>query len=284
MIAIDHQKTFEEAFQILSANKISSAPVFDSNSNTLGLLDTSDLVVFIMNHPRPSLMEEFTNENPELNPFTKNVGEMVGKSGNPFIFFQLNTPIFEAILTFAKGHRRACILDNNGYISWILTQFSILSYLNDNALELFGSFLKNKVIDLSIIVPKVLCVETSEVTGRALAGLIKCSVSGIAVIDSKHRLKAEFSTQTLKGITKDTFSDLYLPVSDFLRKYPDRNSEKPITCGPKITLGELLKLIVKEKCHRVWVVSAMKQKLLGVITLSSVIASLSDKKKLLFQC
>eukprot|EP00456_Euglypha_rotunda_P071335 TRINITY_DN6367_c0_g1_i4.p1 TRINITY_DN6367_c0_g1~~TRINITY_DN6367_c0_g1_i4.p1 ORF type:complete len:127 (-),score=20.05 TRINITY_DN6367_c0_g1_i4:112-492(-) len=97
-------------------------------------------------------------------------------------------------------------------------------------------------------------------------------LSGIPVVDKTGDIVATLSASDLRGLTKETFKNLLLPVLDFLRLVHG-GSRPVISAQPESELGEVIRKFVFGRVHRAWIVK--NHKILGVISLSDVLAKLS---------
>lgn len=65
------------------------------------------------------------------------------------------------------------------------------------------------------------------------------------------------SVSDLRGITRQRFLNVLLPVNDFLSKCISQ--PPPITCSPQTKLSEIVQQCLDLHVHRVWAVNEKKQ-------------------------
>ncbi|CAG8638280.1 9609_t:CDS:2, partial [Paraglomus occultum] len=99
-------------------------------------------------------------------------------------------------------------------------------------------------------------------------------VSSMAVVDKQDgsiKLLDNLSASDIRHFTEDTMSDVFLPVSDYLKKV--RKSErKLVVCYEDTPLREVMELAVKNSVHRVWVIEQESEKPVGEISMTDMLA------------
>jgi len=72
-------------------------------------------------------------------------------------------------------------------------------------------------------------------------------------------------------MTNSDLSDLDIPILDYIRKAQGGQINKQVTVpnSTDVCIGDVIKLIIENKCHRVWVLEDNKP--VEVITLTDLI-------------
>lgn len=105
--------------------------------------------------------------------------------------------------------------------------------------------------------------------------IIEGELSALPVVDDQGKLIATLSSTDVRGLTKDNFHLILLPVTEFLLKVHNTSSLRtPITCTAEDSLATVIERIVQHKLHRIWVVDDDDHPI-GVIALSDIIRKFS---------
>jgi len=278
VIAMSGGLNVPQAYDFMERHGISSAPVYDEEGRTVGTIDSSDLMAFILISERPSFLQEVLRSTYDKDPFTKPVSAMIGASGrNQFTMVRAVDTVYSLLQVFSLGRPSACVLDHEDMISWVVSQSSLLAYI-DEYLNSAGVHLgRAQIVDLNVIVSKIPFVREAVRAGEAFVSLCIHQAQAAAVIDEKKHLIAEISSRCFRGLTKFTSAEFYLPIGTYMsqvHKASAKGWDEAVTCRATITFRELLNLIVTRKAHRVWVVEGRKNRVVGLITLTSIIRSL----------
>jgi CBS-domain-containing membrane protein len=278
VIAMSGGLNVPQAYDFMERHGISSAPVYDEEGRTVGTIDSSDLMAFILISERPSFLQEVLRSTYDKDPFTKPVSAMIGASGrNQFTMVRAVDTVYSLLQVFSLGRPSACVLDHEDMISWVVSQSSLLAYI-DEYLNSAGVHLgRAQIVDLNVIVSKIPFVRETVKAGEAFVSLCIHQAQAAAVIDEKRHLIAEISSRCFRGLTKFTSAEFYLPIGTYMsevHKASPKGWDEAVTCRATITFRELLNLIVTRKAHRVWVVEGRKNRVVGLITLTSIIRSL----------
>lgn len=278
VIAMSGGLNIPQAYDFMERHGISSAPVYDEEGRTVGTIDSSDLMAFILISERPSFLQEVLRSNYDKDPFAKPVSAMIGASGrNQFTMVRAADTVYSLLQVFSLGRPSACVLDHEDMISWVVSQSSLLAFIDEYLSSAGVNLGRAQVVDLNIIVSKVPYVRETVKAGESFVSLCIHQAQAAAVIDEKRHFVAEISSRCFRGLTKFNSAEFYLPIGRYMsevHKASEKGWDEAVTCRATITFRELLDLIGSRKAHRVWVVEGRKNKVVGLITLTSIIRSL----------
>merc|ERR1711974_316759 len=102
VIAMSGGLNIPQAYDFMERHGISSAPVYDEEGRTVGTIDSSDLMAFILISERPSFLQEVLRSNYDKDPFTKPVSAMIGASGrNQFTMVRAADTVYSLLQVFS---------------------------------------------------------------------------------------------------------------------------------------------------------------------------------------
>ncbi|KAI3429675.1 hypothetical protein D9Q98_005760 [Chlorella vulgaris] len=185
-----------------------------------------------------------------------------------------------------KVVHRIAVFEAHGEITNIISQTDVLRFLVSHLDEL-GPAANETLEDLGLLTgkPPVLSVDPHVPALLAYAQLAAQQVSGAPVVTASGEMIANLSISDLRSITAEQFGALALPVAEFLAVEhgtaylgysasasqhsrhpffasgnraggPAKGDIQLVTVRKETTLAELLKKIVDEKIHRVYVVQS----------------------------
>ncbi|KAJ3282291.1 hypothetical protein HK104_010971 [Borealophlyctis nickersoniae] len=102
-------------------------------------------------------------------------------------------------------------------------------------------------------------------------------LTSAAIVDTpenNHKLLASISKTDFKYVTRDTVSDLFQPVMDYLTKAQGGVVRSPLTVGKDATMGDVLAKCLEENVHGVWVVDPETGAPLGRVSLTDAMSCL----------
>ncbi len=118
---------------------------------------------------------------------------------------------------------------------------------------------------------------------QAFALMTAGMVTAVGVIDGAGSLIGNLSATDLKGLTRDAFHYLLVPVLTFLSSTyvaatatsaipVPRPRSNPVTVTPVASLGFVLETMTRENLHRVWVVdSDTTRRPVGIVSMTDLI-------------
>eukprot|EP00026_Physarum_polycephalum_P012538 Phypoly_transcript_12859.p1 GENE.Phypoly_transcript_12859~~Phypoly_transcript_12859.p1 ORF type:complete len:329 (+),score=37.16 Phypoly_transcript_12859:67-1053(+) len=276
--------------QVLNNNKILSAPVCDLSTQTLvGILSMADIalsLVPIIGHQalnRESLKRmEWNGEQFLQLTATKilSVSQVFGKFNEINYPIKINSPLVDVIKMFSKNVHRSPVLSEEGTLMNYLTQTELLSFLAQS-MYLLGDTASLSVETLGLCnFGKVISVKESAVVLDVVKLLSANNISAVPVVDDYGHLIANFSLSNLKGLKRETFSELLLPIADYLQLQRIKECEsfssldtnkalRPQTCKATDSFESTVYKIVATRVHRLWVVDD-QMKVTGVISVGDL--------------
>jgi len=152
----------------------------------------------------------------------------------------------------------------------ILSQSDVVRFLVKNSEKLGTNFLRATVSSLGLVAgsidSKIFAVEPLFNGFQWL--YLTPNPSALAVIDEYGKLMGTLSVSDVRGVPLNNIQDtLQMSVRDFLTQ---TNQKEQVTCVPDSTLSEVMKSLVDNQVHRVWVVD-QGGKPIGVVTLTDII-------------
>jgi len=184
------------------------------------------------------------------------------------------------------GTHRVLIVDDNQRVVNLITQSMFIQFFH-NHVDQLGEVAQCKVTEILTRTPITLLLSLKE-SEPAINGfdiLAKQRVSGLAVVDEKNgHLVDNLSIRDLRGIGTDgaSFWRLYDTVKNYKKKcrelFPDQTSKAVIAVVEDDSLAEVLKLMVSNLVHRVFVIASKDNPVpKNVITLTTVLRFLITK-------
>lgn len=253
------------ALRTLCENDILNAPVVDELNRYCGTIDMMQLLTFSLdiftNEFRPSRFSEdylakkrrFRNTSvSEILMRSREDGKSHSVHEDYSLFHVLET------MCLSSKHRLA-VVDSNNFVTGLVSQSMILRWLLNNIDDMAPSLKNAKCFDIR---PFNL-VTTIPISKRAIDAfkiLKNEGITGVAAVDTAGRVADVISCRDLRGINPDsnTFRFLWNTI-DFFKdqvreNYPDTPT-RPVTISPNSTLESILRTMVDNKIHRLFVVS-----------------------------
>eukprot|EP01132_Coremiostelium_polycephalum_P013615 gene13615-16571_t len=245
IITVSEQTTLNDILQVFNDNRIVSAPVLNSNGNIIAIIDMMDIEFVGLNLENqqkllsidPRKFSSILDAGGKL--FSdSSAGSILSNRPNKLLTVRETDPCSKAIEHFNDTITKLFILDERGEVVNLVSQSDLLQLVAQNI-----HFLEDT---------KFKPVESIGVCSK-----IKISFTSDTRI-------ANFSISNLKGLNKDNFSELMLPVLDYLqfqniKEKKNRlfclkeNSFHPISCFPSETIENAINKLVASKVHRLWV-------------------------------
>jgi len=133
--------------------------------------------------------------------------------------------------------------------------------------------LANKTVEeLGLGTKEVLSITNDKKVIEAFQQMIEKRVSGLGVIDGENHLIGQISSSDIKEISPNAglFKKIYLPIGDFCWRF--HKSLLVICCTFKDSLSSIVKKIIENKIHRIFIVEDFEsRKLSGIISLGDIL-------------
>jgi CBS domain-containing protein len=95
-------------------------------------------------------------------------------------------------------------------------------------------------------------------------------ISAVGVVDQSGVLIGNLSISNLRGLSKENFSCLLLPVMEYLRLQAGEQAKiLPYSVKSTNTFGDVVRILAEHKLHRVWVVDDFDRPQ-GLISLTDI--------------
>jgi len=309
IIVLHDTDNVHKALNTLIAANVHSAPVFNNQSDCLGLLDMFDLVTFLVHlfYKKAGIVDEDRGESALAAlakvTFTKHDLETkeVHESGIVARFMQ--HPI-KSLINYSKQNnyhpinekeslatlvsilsssiRRVAVVNSEGKIVDFISQLSLIHFFNQNLLQ-FQPIAKLTLEDLGLAKKQVIIAKSDDRAIDAFAKLFEYKISALAIKREDGSLAGNISVKDIKAIMED-FKRLLLPVEEYInliRRENLRATYPIITCHTTETLGNVITRLSTVGIHRLYINDADSTTLhcAGVVSLRDVLIAIESKTK-----
>jgi 5'-AMP-activated protein kinase regulatory gamma subunit len=269
----------EDCLRILNEKKILSAPVIDFSCNKFsGFIDMLDIMIGLL-AAFPAVQEDEDidykylqlTEQAGRDFLATKVEDVVALSRkyrqdeSTFVTVELTAPVKVLARHFNEGLHRVAITDSKFNVVNTVSQSDLVAFLAKNT-HVLANKLNKTITQLRLGTEGVVSVRPDKKTVAVLQSLVLNRISAVPVVDNDGKLVANFSVSDLRGLKKDDFPDMLLPVLEFLRKKVAREKPYisaidsghqcliPLTCKASDTLEFVLLKLVATRTHRLWCV------------------------------
>jgi len=293
LVTFKPNDTVEEALKKLATFAISGAPVFDQNEQkVLGYISVLDLVVWVVRTFAVSKGDRKDYDWSKLDQqFKMPISEILGEHDDFFSHKDLALPLTPSseygldpfwpvpqdstlrslINSYFKWRIHRCPVAEKGKVVGHVSQSDVIRFLANNPKSLEG-VLSKKLTDLGLDEGPVTCVLKGKSLIEAFNVMMETKFTGLAIIDEQGRLVQNISASDLKGVTKESFWKLEMPIENIIK---EEKKLPVLTCSPKSTLDEVVKKLADCRVHRIYVVDN-QNKPRNVITLTSIMKVFSE--------
>jgi 5'-AMP-activated protein kinase regulatory gamma subunit len=266
-IVIDSQSSLLQGFETLVDNNILSAPVYDASKNKyIGFLDVRDLVsfvVFLVDEQKVSdtkTLKDIITHGIKMfkTPTTDGVTISYLSRRNKFIPVQEEATLWTAAQIIARQSvHRVPVVNKEGKVVNIISQSSLLGFLNDHLTELKEETDKT-IGELRIGSRPVTSVNKDAAVIEAFRLMDRHRRSGVALVDNSGRLVGTTTGKDLGLFIKNpTLATLeQVTIFNFLNTIRSQQIDiksPTIAVFEKDTLGKAIGLLAATKVHRVFV-------------------------------
>jgi len=166
-------------------------------------------------------------------------------------------------------YHRVAVTNCDGLIIKMVSQTDLVTYFNLHR-DILGSNREKTIEELSLGNSNVFTVSELSPVFSSFASLHRRNISAAAVVNERGCLVGNLSVSDLRGMSISQFSDLALPVKDFLLNDQSSSIQDMVTTSIEATLENVVELLSEARVHRVYVVDAARIPIV-VITLTDVI-------------
>jgi len=219
VITVSVNDTVKSAFDTLCDNDILSAPVLGAHRKYVGWIDMSKLLTFLVDmnktsdRPGPAFAVRQKLGNAALR-------ELPGVFASPPEPINKNLSLFYAFEQLARQHeRRAVICDESDNLWGVITEMSIIEWLNAN-LDTINASVRSRSVWMLRPYRSVMSIPSSESAIKAFRLMSEKSVTAVAVMDPvTGKLEDSISIKDLKGLkpgpTSIEWKDMGPPADRF---------------------------------------------------------------------
>jgi len=273
LVTFKPNDTVEEALKKLATFAISGAPVFDQNEQkVLGYISVLDLVVWVVRTFAVSKGDRKDYDWSKLDQqFKMPISEILEYGLDPFWPVPQDSTLRSLINSYFKWRIHRCPVAEKGKVVGHVSQSDVIRFLANNPKSLEG-VLSKKLTDLGLDEGPVTCVLKGKSLIEAFNVMMETKFTGLAIIDEQGRQVQNISASDLKGVTKESFWKLEMPIENIIK---EEKKLPVLTCSPKSTLDEVVKKLADCRVHRIYVVDN-QNKPRNVITLTSIMKVFSE--------
>eukprot|EP00658_Telonema_sp_P-2_P001753 TRINITY_DN10661_c0_g1_i1.p1 TRINITY_DN10661_c0_g1~~TRINITY_DN10661_c0_g1_i1.p1 ORF type:complete len:429 (+),score=94.38 TRINITY_DN10661_c0_g1_i1:143-1288(+) len=323
VVSLELTNSVEDAFNALAEHNILSAPVLRADDGCcLGVVDTLQLLRHVMKRAReadPSILHGSSEQPAEAGEtraryaMLQHVGEEVfsdrlmevcafgvqadiGVSSVALLGRSIRELVHHHFVVRedqgGEEVHRVALCDAEGRLVELVSQSDVLAFVAANPECLHTELLSKTLRQLNCLAsdqrngaqPISVLASTAAIAG--FEEMERARVSGVAVVDAQGRLVGNLSASDLRGLRRQDFGRLLLPVLDFIiLQKSGHPSDETLAALPVLTvtandtLGRLLEILTGNRVHRVYVVDG-KNAPVAVITLTDVMRLIAFKAAL----
>jgi len=269
-------------FDILVRNHVLSAPVWDgAASKWTGMVDLLDLLAVVVECFDQEVLEQYGIEyiiEQHLRFVSKTAKDVENLSKtNPLVTVRRGASLYDVMTAMQQQMvHRVAIVDENNQIVELVTQSSVIQYLNC-ALSQLGPGVFMPCGDSFCWEGEVLEVDQDAPAISAFISMSAMKMSAVAVVDSEQRFFSVLSARDIKliGPYAEYFQKLYWSVRKYIAEVRLENRK---TMYPAIgvhredSLAKVIQKLAATRVHRLFMTD-IDNKLSGVVALIDVISA-----------
>eukprot|EP00123_Amoebidium_parasiticum_P012139 comp21149_c0_seq1/m.28618 comp21149_c0_seq1/g.28618 ORF comp21149_c0_seq1/g.28618 comp21149_c0_seq1/m.28618 type:complete len:316 (-) comp21149_c0_seq1:646-1593(-) len=290
IVSIDSEASVEDACEVLSKNKILSAPIWSEKYQSyIGLFDVADMIAFLLTvfqnatADRKADLRTLVQEGLRNMPVpVKWVADLSLR--NPVKLVSEDDGLGVAVNLFAQGVHRVCVAGPDGKIKGILTQSGAAKWLENNELKTVDPLVSKTLTELGMVSHQVHSVDSNDNVLQALELMHKKGVSSVAMLNSDKQLIGSISLSDIKYIFHSLeFEWLWRSAHDFMSavridqafEHEGKDAAPVFGVRATATLSFAMRKMRATKAHRVWIVSDDGNVPIGVVSLTDVMKKLN---------
>lgn len=279
IIFLNKDETVKDAIDLLTRNKIISAPVYDDDANQfIGFVDMLDLATLCVEHLSAAQGKPLTQEEFERLPICS-VIDLSGR--NSWLPLDRAAPLGELFAALSKSDvHRVPIVDSKERepekkVLAIITQAEVIRWLwvSRSSPGFPTAALAMKIKDMSTAAVhefaaqrELVLIEEKHTVIAALRKIVEKRVNGLGVVSESGELVGNVSATDVRVVAATGWQELTAllakPLHDFIKfkaslmlTINERASHpRPITVTPEDKLETALEKLAVNHVHRVWVV------------------------------
>jgi CBS domain-containing protein len=284
----------------LEQKMILAAPIVDKSGNTIGIIDVLDIARYILASYAKDISQDLDSITSEEIKRLIEIGKVFDETpiidvfnfvhkkkrvGIPVVI--PSTTVQELLDIFSHGIHRVLVINGEGNYENLITQTDVLLLIGQ-FLPLLPQVIRKKTVgQMNLLTTKIKTASKTQSVVQIMSDLKEDNdfVPAVPVVDTNGTLIATFSASNLKGISKGTFTQLLFPILEFLGQQDNtkpfqvaiqhQKSLHPVTCTASNTWEEVIRLLIVNRIHRVWLVDNLN-KPVGVVSIGDILRSLKE--------
>jgi CBS-domain-containing membrane protein len=312
--AFDEATPIKDVLFQLQQSQILACPVFRMDSGEkmyTGIVSVYDILSFAVFEEIFDSSREFSESNlfDYLNRidvdefFSTPVSKVIGasqESASPWIVYSTdNLDDLTKLFTTSKQHR-VLVVDSDILVASlvgpipptaslsIVTQSDLIRYIFDSkkGLTKLSADLMEPILDVTVRElthalkspnqPIIAMLDTQSAL-HGFRTMYLDSIQGVPVIDRQGNVVCNLSASDLRGITIKNMQNLSKPVFQYLESMKHKGevmADQLRTVELSDTVDKVLKMVIENKIHRLWVTQDNSEKLGGVVSLTDILSLL----------
>jgi len=289
-VTINKDALLPEVLQLLTKHDIRSVPVVDKDNKLVGLIDTVDVIAFLVRFSEecrslPAAERTFDWFCQQLQKSDQHVSQIAGLAyKNQLVPVLPGTSIGDIIQTMiSKGLQRVPVVGENHKLENFVTQSSLVQFFAKHSDKL-GKFGNQSLAELGFQPKHVFTIKEGSLAIDAFRKMDEHKITGVPIVDSEGAIITNVSSRDLRNaLTEpDFFEKVLLPVERFVSDLKSRtflpNAETmypKICCKFTSKFGDVIHKLAATKIHRIYVVDDHERPV-GVISLHDVIGKILE--------
>jgi len=254
LIMIPAIETLEKALRLMAEENITSIVIGDASKGLYtGIVNVYDIMVFLAFSGWDRVEEKNAKR------LQTSIGSLKGVSveSQKLWSYDVNTPLRKVMEQLSKGVHRVLITGFNDNAR-LLSQTDIIHYFLKNSNLLPKGVLNGTLKQLGIHKPNNRLVTINDPNINALSAfrtMVAEDVTALVVLDQTGQAIGTLSASDLRGLTPEKFSDLNLPVIEFITRYQHEDRPAIVALPPSIPLRDAMQVLIDNRIHRLWITS-----------------------------
>jgi len=290
LIGVAPDTSIEAVLRILRDENITSVPVYDHSgekslpfdvdvAKILGMVAVTDIVNFTVFGIAGDDAEQADLNNLEKldHPIRNLIGSSPeGRAEWAIKSYDIDMTLEEVMYPFTVGVHRVVVWDKYDRRDYPLSQTDVVRYLYtspDVDHDVINATIEARELTTA---RHIVSIDNEATALQAFRKMAVKDVSSIAIVDAEGKLVANMSLSDLRGLDRETFPELGLPVVEYLAKKHGGTTRGPVTVTADTTLFEVMGILLSQATHRVWVVDA-DGKPVSQISMTDVITQFAPK-------
>lgn len=276
VVTFDASMSVGKALDTLAAYKILAAPVLE-NAQVVGIVD----MVALVHH----LNKKFAVGSPAkvgeamwagVAVAETSLKDVLATTKRNFLTVCKGSDSLWSVceLMLSRGGHRVVVLDDSDAVANIISQTDIVGLFFEHIALV--PMQERALRDILIGSEHVLTTKSFTSAMEAFRLMVKKRTSSVAVVDMSDHLIDVLSPSDLRGLVPSLFSALHLPIQNFKQRV-GREKVALAAITNSTTLREVIKTIVENHIHRVFVTQMNKPKC--VISLTDLIRFVLEESK-----